>query len=163
MALGRWGANLEVAVAPHHALVLSGYLQTFQPWLLRRLLPSAVDTNDAPPSRAGGEIGYRFYTGANGPQGVFLGPSLVAMPIAYPYVGADLRAEVTSFEAYGAALDVGAQAIVDGGLTLGVGIGAMYLAYSPPPSVAPPAGVAIPGFAEPHVLPRLLLAAGWSF
>jgi hypothetical protein len=163
MALGRWGANVEFVPAAHHAIVASGYLQTFQPWILRRILPSEVEVGGGPPSRAGGELGYRFYTGATGANGLFIGPSFVAMPLAYPRVGADLRTDVVSFEAYGGAFDVGAQAIVDGGFTIGGGIGVMYLAYTPPASIAPPPGVSAPKLLEPHVLPRLLLAAGWSF
>jgi hypothetical protein len=85
------------------------------------------------------------------------------MPLVYPRLGQDLRAEVVSFNAYGAALDVGLQAITDSGLTLGGGLGVMYLVYTPPASVTPPAGVTAPTFVQPHILPRLLLTAGWSF
>jgi hypothetical protein len=163
MAFGRYGGNVEVMAATHHAIVLSGYVQTFPAWMVRHLAPSNVEIGEGPPSRPGGEIGYRFYSGRRGASGLFAGPSAVAMPIVYPRVGQDLRAEVVSFTAYGAALDLGAQAILDGGFTIGGGVGAMYLAYTPPASIAPPPGVRAPSFAEPHVLPRLLIAAGWSF
>jgi hypothetical protein len=163
IALGRYGGNLEFVAARHHAIVVSGYAQTFAPWLLRQVLPRAVDVGSGPPARPGGEIGYRFYTGTRGAHGLFVGPSAIAMPLVAPRVGTDLRAEVVSFQAYGAALDVGVQAITDAGFTVGGGLGVMYLAYTPPASVAPPPGVPVPSFPQPHVLPRLLIAAGWSF
>jgi hypothetical protein len=163
MAFGRYGGNVEVLPFAHHAIVLSGYVQTFPPWIVRRLVPSNVEVGGGPPSRPGGEIGYRFYTGARGATGLFVGPSAVVMPLLYPRLSQDLRAEVVSFNAYGAALDVGVQAITDFGLTLGGGLGVMYLAYMPPASVTPPAGVTAPSIIQPHVLPRFLLTAGWSF
>jgi hypothetical protein len=156
MAFGRYGGNLEFLPAAHHAIVLSGFVQTFPPWIVRHLVPSNVDVGSGPPSRPGGEIGYRFYTGQHG-------ASAVVMPLIYPRLGQDLRAEVVSFNAYGGALDVGLQAITDFGLTLGGGLGVMYLVYTPPASVTPPAGVSAPTFVQPHVLPRLLFTAGWSF
>jgi hypothetical protein len=85
------------------------------------------------------------------------------MPFAYPHVGSDLRADIVAFETFGAAFDVGAQAVLGGGLTIGGGIGVEYLAYQPPASIAPPPGVTAPTYPEPHVLPRVLLAAGWAF
>jgi hypothetical protein len=163
IAIGRYGGNAEVVLVAHHAIVVSGYVQTFPAWMLRRLLPSDVEVGGGPPSRPGGELGYRFYTGQRGATGLFVGPSAVAMPLVYPRLGPDLRGEVVSFYAYGAALDVGVQAITDAGFTIGGGLGAMYLAYTPPSSVTPPAGVSVPTFIEPHVLPRVLIAAGWSF
>jgi hypothetical protein len=163
MALGRWGANVELMLAAHHAIVASGYLQTFPTWILRHVLPSDAAAGDAPPSRLGGELGYRLYSGSKAPSGLFAGPSFVAMPLAYPHLGPDYRGEIVSFLAYGGAFDLGVQAVADGGFTLGGGVGVMYLAYSPPASVAPPPGVTAPTFPTPHVLPRLLLAAGWSF
>ena len=163
MALGRYGGNLEFLPAARHAIVLVGFVQTFPPWMVRRLVPSNVEVGSGPPSRPGGEIGYRFYTGQHGASGLFVGPSAVVMPLIYPRLGQDLRAEVVSFNAYGAALDVGLQAITDFGLTLGGGLGVMYLVYTPPASVTPPTGVTAPTFVQPHVLPRLLFTAGWSF
>ena len=163
MALGRFGANAELLVAPHHALVLSGYLQSFPSWLVRRFAPSNVDVGAGPASRPGGEIGYRFYTGGKEATGLFIGTSALAMPLAYPRITPNLRGDVVSFEGYGGALDIGFQMITDAGFTIGGGLGVMYVAYTPPASVTPPAGISVPSLAEPHVLPRLLFAAGWAF
>jgi hypothetical protein len=162
LIIGRYGANGEVLLASHHAIVASAYVQTFSRQMIRALLPS-VDLGEAPASRLGGELGYRFYTGRDGPTGLFIGPSAVAMPIAYPRVTEDLRAEVVSFNAYGGALDVGVQAVIGPGFTIGGGVGVMALAYTPPASIAPPPGIQVPSYPEPHVLPRLLMMAGWAF
>jgi hypothetical protein len=163
MAFGRYGGNVELVPTAHHAIVLSGFFQTFPPWLVRRLVPSSAETGSGTPSRPGGELGYRFYTGQRGASGLFVGPSAIAMPLVQPRLGQDLHGEVVSFTAYGAALDIGVQAITDAGLTIGGGLGVMYLMYTPPPSPTPPSGVSAPPWIEPHVLPRLLFTAGWSF
>lgn len=160
---GRYGLNVEVVPIRHHALVASAWLQTFTPAMLRVLMPSEVDVSKGAEARLGGELGYRFYTGSEGADGLFAGVSGVAMPIVYPRVSPELESEVSSFHAYGGAIDVGAQAITSGGFTIGGGLGVMYLAYTPPASAPPPPGVTGPSLPEPHVLPRLLLAAGWSF
>ena len=164
LAIGRYGVNVEYLLASHHALVASAYVQTFSKTLLRVLLPS-VDLGQPPSSRLGGELGYRFYSGRDGPTGLFIGPSAVAvaMPIAYPRVTEDLKAEVVSFNAYGGTLDAGVQAVVGPGFTIGGGVGVMALAYTPPASAAPPPGIQVPSYPEPHVLPRLLMMAGWAF
>ena len=162
MVVGRFGANLEVMLASHHAIVASGFVQTYPSTVVHVLVPQ-VDMSNLPSPLLGGELGYRLYSDRDGPSGLFAGPSLVMMPFAYPHVGPDLRPELVAFETYGAAIDVGAQAVVGGGLTVGGGIGVEYLAYTPPASIVPPPGASVPSYPEPHVLPRILLAAGWAF
>ncbi|MBX3187984.1 MAG: hypothetical protein KF819_13255 [Labilithrix sp.] len=162
LIVGRYGVNAEVLVAPHHGIVASGFVQTFPRAMLEILVPDA-EIGRGPSSRVGAELGYRFYTGRDGPTGFFAGPSFLAMPIAYPRVTESLQAEVVSFHAYGAAFDLGAQIVTGAGFTFGGGIGVMALAYRAPASMAPPPGVTVPSYPEPHVLPRLLLQAGWAF
>ncbi|MBS2014477.1 MAG: hypothetical protein JST00_16445 [Deltaproteobacteria bacterium] len=162
MVIGRFGGNVEVLAAPHHAIVGSLFVQTYPTGILQMVLPS-VKLGTGPSPLVGGEIGYRYYTGRATPSGLFVGPSFLAMPFAYPRVSEDLQAELVAFHAFGAALDVGAQLVTSGGFTFGGGIGVMALAYTPPTSVTPPPGVDVPSYPEPHVLPRLLLSAGWSF
>ena len=152
MALGRFGANAEFLAAPHHAFLVSAYLQSFPTWMLRQLVPSNVDVGAGPASRPGGEVGYRLYTGANEATGLFVGASALAMPLAYPRVTRTLRADVVSFEGYGGALDIGVQVITDAGFTLGGGLGVMYVAYTPPASVTPP-----PGWVDAPVKYRFLI------
>lgn len=162
MAIGRFGGNVEVLAAPHHAFIGSFFVQSYPTGILQMLMPS-VKLGEGPKPLVGGEVGYRYYTGRASPSGLFVGPSFVAMPFAYPRVNENLDAELVAFHAYGAALDFGAQLVTSGGFTFGGGLGVMALAYTPPASVAPPAGVQVPSYPEPHVLPRLLVSAGWAF
>lgn len=162
LVVGRYGANIEFVFARHHAIVASGFLQTFPTGLLKTALPD-LPIENGPESRFGGELGYRFYSGTNGPTGVFVGPSFVAMPLAAPRLTEAYKAEIVSFTAYGAALDVGVQTVIGPGFTIGGGIGVMALAYAPPASAQPPAGIELPSWPQPHVLPRLLVMAGWAF
>jgi hypothetical protein len=163
IAGGRYGLNVEVAPFVHHVLVASAYYQTFQPYVLERLMPKAVDSSHGAPAKVGGEVGYRFYSGRRGANGFFIGASGVLMPLVLPRVTPEFKAEPASFYAYGGALDVGIQGITDSGFTIGAGVGAMYLAYNAPESAKLPANVPPVKAYEPHFLPRVLLAAGWSF
>jgi hypothetical protein len=163
IAGGRYGLNVEVAPFVHHVLVGSAYYQTFQPYVLERLMPKAVDSSHGAPAKVGGEVGYRFYSGRRGANGFFIGASGVLMPLVLPRMTAEYKAEPASFYAYGGALDVGIQGITDSGFTIGAGVGAMYLAYNAPESAKLPANVPPIKSYEPHFLPRVLLAAGWSF
>lgn len=159
--VGRFGANVDVLAAPHHAIVASAFVQTYPRAMWKIVLPS-VELGEPSPL-FGAEVGYRYYSSREAPSGLFVGPSFVAMPLAYPRVGEDLKASLATFHAYGAALDVGAQIVTSSGFTFGGGIGVMAIAYTPPASISPPPGVEVPSYPEPHVLPRLLLAAGWAF
>jgi hypothetical protein len=163
LVAGRYGLNVEMVPFRHHAVVASGWIQTFTPTMLDVVMPREIDTSKGADTLPGGEIGWRVYSGDDGAHGLFAGISGVAMPLAYPRVGDDFRSSVASFHGYGAAFDVGVQAMTGSGFTIGGGVGVMYLAYAVPPSVTPPPGVSVPDLPQPHVLPRLLLAAGWSF
>ena len=157
LALARYGGNVEASPFPHHTLVASLYSQSVPMWLARAFA-SRDELHDTGGATLGGELGYRLYSGRNGSDGLFVGPSFVSMPLAYPRLASDLRsADLVRFSAPGAALDVGFQKITSSGFTIGGGIGVMYLAYEMPNDVR-----RIPIGFEPHVVPRLLLAAGWS-
>jgi len=162
VAVGRYGLNVELVPIAHHAIIANAYWQSVQPWVLDQLFPKDVEKGSLP-GRFGGEFGYRLYSGRDGASGLFVGPSFVWMPIFYPRVSEDLHAELVPLDAFGGAVDVGAQAIFGSGFTIGAGAGVMALAYTPPRSITPPPGVSAPTFVEPHVLPRLLIAGGWSF
>lgn len=157
-AVKRYGVNLEVLPVAHHAVVGSAFLQSI-PLGIVRSAAGRDEINESPGASFGGELGYRFYTGARGADGLFVGPSFVTMPLAYPRLANDLTsADLVRFSALGAALDVGVQKVTELGLTIGGGVGVMYLAYELPNDSR-----RIPLTVEPHVLPRLLLTAGWSF
>ena len=158
LALARYGGNVEVSPFPHHVLTASLYAQSVPMWLARAF-SVRDDINDTGGATLGGELGYRLYSGRSGADGLFVGPSFVSMPLAYPRLASDLRsADLVRFSAMGAALDIGLQKVTSSGFTVGGGIGVMYLAYDLPED-----NRRLPVGLEPHVLPRLLLAAGWSF
>jgi hypothetical protein len=154
----RYGANVEIVPVPHHAFVGSAYLQSIPIAMVRSA--SGFDAiNDDPGSTLGGELGYRLYTGRRGADGFFVGGSYVTMTLAYPRLARNLASlDLVRFNASGAALDIGVQKVTDVGFTVGGGIGVMYVAYELPND-----NHRIPLTLEPHVLPRLLLTAGWSF
>ena len=143
----RYGANVELLLASHH--VVAGTLY----WA------STVTNEDSFNNRfrgIGGELGYRYYTGHDGPRGIFIGPSfLLGSFEAIPARGAS-----TSFENYGLALDVGYQALVADRWVVGLGGG---LQYNRPSTTFPQQELPASVYANPGVRPRLLLALGVAF
>lgn len=153
----RYGGNAEYSFAPHHAVVATGYVQSVPVSMVRPFAGNVEIRDRATSPGFGGELGYRLYSGRRGADGLFVGGSFVAMPVAYPRLGRDFAVELERVYGVGGAVDVGAQTVTSFGLTIGGGIGASFLAYDMPkdPSRLP--------FAMPHVLPRLLLQTGYSF
>lgn len=143
----RYGANAELLVLSHH--VIEGTLY----WA------NTLTNEDSFNNRfrgIGGEIGYRYYTGHDGPRGIFVGPSfLLGSFEAIPARGA-----TTQFQNYGVALDFGYQALVADRWVVGVGGG---LQYNRPDKTFPQQEVPASVYANPGVRPRLLLALGVAF
>lgn len=157
LAIQRYGANLEVVPVPHHALVGSLYSQTI-PTRIIKDVSGRDEINQPSGASLGGELGYRLYSGRVGADGLFVGGCFVSMPLAYPRLASNLvSADLVRFSALGAALDIGLQKVTRSGFTIGGGVGVMYLDYQVPND-----NRRIPINIEPHVLPRLLLMAGWS-
>ncbi|MGD0529503.1 MAG: hypothetical protein ABSE49_30475 [Polyangiaceae bacterium] len=124
--IGRYSADLEYLPAPHHALHFTpvGYFA----------LPGVADEITG----FGAEMGYRWYSGLDGPQGFFLGASFVAMSLQYihgalPGVPLDSPQD-TSYVQLGGAIDAGYQIVILGNLAAGVGVGAQYTADTTPPT-----------------------------
>ena len=71
----------------------------------------------------GGEIGYRYYTGARGPYGPFVGTSFLS---GYYVSRSSFYEDVatTTYAQYGLAIDMGWATDIDRTFTLAVGIGA---------------------------------------
>ena len=158
LAIERYGANVEASPLPHHVFTGSLYAQSIPVGLVKSL-SGRNEINDAGGSSLGGELGYRLYSGSVGADGLFVGGSFVSTPLAYPRLDLDMRsADLVRFNALGAAFDLGVQKVTSSGFTIGGGVGVMYLSYSLPNDIR-----RLPIGFEPHVLPRLLLAAGWSF
>jgi hypothetical protein len=159
LLIGRFGGNVEIVAAAHHAIVGSAYAQVFPVGIVRGMMPPEVrDRVRDPPVTVGGELGYRLYSGSRGTEGLFVGPSLVVTPLAYPRLTPDMNVDLVTFHAPGVALDAGVQHVTGIGLTLGGGIGVEYLAYTLPND---PRRLPVP--VDAHWLPRVLMAAGWSF
>jgi hypothetical protein len=159
MLLGHYGGNVEIVPFVHHGITITGfYVNTFE----------SVYENGKPDTRrdqrvtsAGGELGYRFYSGERGANGFFIGPSLLISPIFYARDSADGRGETAHLHAIGGAVDLGGQLVTKFGLTFGGGVGVQYLPYKLPTNHQPE----ILGKFDinPQVLPRFLLTMGWSF
>ncbi|CAN5329282.1 hypothetical protein BH09MYX1_BH09MYX1_55160 [soil metagenome] len=144
--IGRWGGSVELLLASHHALGLSGaYVHSH----------TNEDTNNV--FRGGiGEVGYRYYFGENGARGFFLGPSFILGRFdAVPERGA-----TTSFWNLGGALDLGFSALVADRVLFALGAGIQYTAPTESfPAQELPASI----YARAGVRPRLLLALGFAF
>ncbi len=145
---GRISVQAEWVPVTHHAILVS-------PHIVHTSGDVAV-TPDRTESQTftgvGGELGYRYYTGQRGMNGVFVGPSL----IAGAYNGSLLDGN-QPFTDIGVAADVGAQWILADHLVLGGGVGVEYLHVSHDFHDLPtgPSTIASSG-----VKPRLLLSIG---
>ncbi|HEX8792619.1 MAG TPA: hypothetical protein VF765_16840 [Polyangiaceae bacterium] len=104
---------------------------------------------------AGTELGYRYYTGTRGMNGVFIGPSLIA-----GLYNAGLPGGNQLFTNVGVAGDVGIQEILWNHLVVGGGVGIEYLQVSHDFGDLPmgPSTIASTG-----LKPRFLLQAGYGF
>lgn len=144
--VARWGGSLELTLASHHAIGLSGaYVHSH----------TNEDTNNV--FRGGiGEIGYRYYFGEGGARGFFLGPSFILGRLeAVPERGAS-----TSYWNLGGALDAGFSALVADRVLFALGAGVQYTA---PTATFPAQELPASIYARPGVRPRLLLAIGIAF
>ena len=164
-AIQRYGGNVELVPIPHHAVVISAYVQSVPVTLTRRIARTVIgpvvdkaQIRDGVSASPGGEIGYRLYSGSRGASGVFVGASFDVTPLAYARLVDGGVIELSPLYAVGGSLDVGAQLVTSFGLTVGGGLGVMALAYSLPSEKE-----RLPMDFAPHILPRVLFATGWSF
>jgi hypothetical protein len=118
VVIGRYSADLEYLPAPHHALHLTpvGYFA----------LPGVADQYFG----YGAEVGYRWYSSADGPSGFFLGGSVLIGSFTYvhtaePGVTVD-ASDNTTFAQVGGAIDAGYQLVFLGNLAVGAGVGLSY-------------------------------------
>jgi hypothetical protein len=120
LIIGRYSADLEYLPAPHHALHLTpvGYFA----------LPGTSDELVG----FGAETGYRWYSSADGPQGLFVGASFIALSLRYLHAATEGVAfdspEDTSYVQLGGALDVGYQLVFLGNFAVGAGAGVQITA-----------------------------------
>jgi hypothetical protein len=160
LLLQRVSINVEIAPAEHHALVLTPYYFYASTSRYSRPDPGQPGTNEVVEAQRfqgfGGEIGYRYYGGRGGMRGPYVGVSVFAM---FPTATAGNGAQ-TSFTDYGAAADIGYQALVATHWLLSVGAGVQYTFVNKSiPDQQEPASV----YANRGVLPRLDLSLGYAF
>jgi hypothetical protein len=148
---GRASINLEYAPVTHHALVLSPHFVN----TTSEIAVSEDRMNTQTFTGGGAELGYRYYSGTRGINGIFVGPSIIG-----GYFNANLPGGNTGFTNVGLAVDVGYQEVFFDHLVLGAGIGAEYLRVSERFGDLPAAPSAI---ATTGLKPRLLAQAGYAF
>ena len=155
--LGKLSANLIFAPLEHHALILSPF------YVLTRTTPITTFDDAGGPTQLpvqtfrgyGTELGYRYYNGAGGLRGFFAGPSLILSS----FTVTAQNGSKTPYLDYGAAFDIGYQALVIDKVSLSLGAGLQYTTTS---KTIPEQMLWAKVFANTAVLPRVLLSAGWA-
>jgi len=151
--LGRYSADLEYLPVPHHALHMTpvGYYA----------LPGVADQYFG----YGAELGYRYYSGVDGPQGYFVGGSVLVGTFTYahtaqPGVPLDVSDD-TTFAQVGGAIDAGYQIVCLGNLAVGAGAGVSYTVDTQQPHFE--AGNHYDLYYGAGLRPRALLSVGAAF
>jgi hypothetical protein len=146
LMLQRYGANVEVLLASHHVLGVSAYYAYAR---------TNEDTNNVFRG-VGGELGYRWYSGDDGPRGFYIGPSV----LLGRFEAVPARGDSVSYWNVGGAMDLGWQALVADRVLFGLGAGLQYTA----PTVSLAAQeVTASVYANAGLRPRLSLAFGVAF
>ncbi len=148
---GRVSFNIEYAPVTHHVIIASPHFAN--PSQDVSVAPDVMRTNRF--TGVGGELGYRYYTGSRGMNGIFIGPSIIG-----GVYNADLMQGNTAFTNIGVAADIGIQQVFFDHLALGAGAGIQYLSVSENfgDLATGPSTIASSGFK-----PRLLAQAGYAF
>ncbi|MEO6576712.1 MAG: hypothetical protein ABIP89_22890, partial [Polyangiaceae bacterium] len=148
---GRVSLQGEFVPAQHHAIELS-------PHFVHTSNDVAVSNNGTTSQTftgAGAEVGYRYYTGRRGPNGLFVGPSFLL-----GFYNAALPGGDQSFSNIGVAVDVGIQKIFFEHLVVGGGLGLQWTTVSHDFNDLPTGSAIIAGGG---VKPRFILAVGYTF
>jgi hypothetical protein len=119
--IGHYSVNVEWMPAQHHALVANPHFDSVSADVTIYSGTEVVEVEDHF-SGGGVELGYRFYTGRRGPNGFFVGPSLLLA--AYSASHSDITgSDAKTFTRVGFAIDVGGQAVLSSGFVIGGGFG----------------------------------------
>lgn len=154
-AIGRYGFDFQYLPAEHHAFVINPFFANTKAEV-SSTFNGQTTKYEQRFSGIGGELGYRFYTGSRGASGFFVGPSL----IAGAYTASATGAESVSFRSLGYAVDIGGQAVLKNGFTIGGGFGLQYTSVNKDFTDLPVTAAIIAGGGW---RPRFLLALGYSF
>lgn len=141
------------APTTHHVVVINPHFIHTSADIALTVDPTTKSTQTY--TGVGGELGYRYYTGHRGMNGVFIGPSLIGGVYNASLPGSD-----QVFTDWGFAADVGLQEIIGDHFTIGGGVGLEYLHASHDFGDLPAGPSAI---AKTGVKPRLLFSGGYAF
>jgi hypothetical protein len=159
VGLGKLSIDVVWVPRHHSALVVAPFLA------ITNTAPITVFSDAGTPSQLpqqdfttfGAEIGYRRYWGAQGPRGLFVGPSLILADVR-EHQGMFGNGSKTSYGDLGLAFDVGYQVLI-GRFALAVGAGVQgQVTTSSVPKQQFPADI----YANAGVWPRLLLSVGYA-
>ena len=148
---GRLSANLEYMPLQHHAIVLNPQITHVS----NELAVSGGANASQTFSGFGGEVGYRYYTGHKGIDGVFVGPSLIM-----GVYNAGLPDGNQAFTTMGVAVDAGVKAVVWDHVAVGAGAGLQWVKVSHDFNDLPTRSELAVGNG---VKPRILAEVGYAF
>jgi hypothetical protein len=159
--IGHYSVNIEWMPAMHHALVINPHYDSVTA-SVTGVDGSGVTSYDEHFSGGGAELGYRFYTGRKGPNGFFVGPSVLLA--AYSATSSDFTgSEATNFSRVGFALDLGGQAVVGGGFVIGGGFGLQRTWVNGVDDYSGDLPLSAELLVGGGVRPRFLFAMGYAF
>jgi len=161
IGIGRYSIQGEYLFAPHHAITLNPFFAHVPV----TVTANGQDVDAGSLNGFGGELGYRFYTSNKGASGLFVGPSLLFASYSQSSSnnnGGSQGNSSDSFLNYGAALDIGGQAVIGPGIVVGGGFGLQYTKTSEDINTDN-LNLASAVVAGGGVRPRFLFALGYSF
>lgn len=160
-SIGRYSIQGEYMPAKHHALVLNPFF-THAP-ITMTVNGQEVDGGSL--TGFGGELGYKFYTGSKGPNGFYVGPSIIFANYSQSAAAGSAPAGSQgsdSFMSYGGAIDIGGQAVIGPGIVVGGGFGLQYTKNSEDISTDN-LNLASAIIAGGGIRPRFLVSLGYAF
>lgn len=154
--IGRYSIQGEWLPAMHHALTLNPY------YTHATITVDNVDEGSL--SGFGGELGYRYYTGSKGPNGFFVGPSVLFGSYSQSYNGSFAGTNGnSSFTSVGGAIDIGGQGVVGPGIVIGGGFGLQWTKTSKDIGSTDGLNLASAIIAGGGTRPRFLFTVGYAF
>jgi hypothetical protein len=158
-AIGRYSIQGEYLPAVHHAITLNPFFAHAPV----KVTVNGQEIDGGSLTGFGGELGYRFYTGTKGPNGFFIGPSVIFASYSQSAPsGANSTTKSDSFTSIGGAVDLGGQAVIGPGIVLGGGFGLQYTSTSKDIATEN-LNLASAVIAGGGVRPRFLVHAGYAF
>ncbi|WP_394846300.1 hypothetical protein LZC95_02400 [Pendulispora brunnea] len=158
IGIGRYSIQGEFLPMPHHAITLN----PFYAHVPVTITVNGQDVDAGSLNGFGGELGYRFYTGSKGANGFFVGPSILFASYSQSSGNDGGAKSSDSFLNYGAALDIGGQAVIGPGIVVGGGFGLQYTKTSEDINTDN-LNLASAIVAGGGIRPRFLFALGYSF